>query len=86
MRGIALCAVGLEKITAQEIERLGLAVVERRPGRITFAVEEADLSRQLATINMGARTVERVLLELGRFRAEDFDAYFEGIRSLPWEF
>ncbi len=85
MRGIALCAVGLEKITAQEIERLGLSVVERRPGRITFAVEEAELSRQLATVNMGARTVERVLLELGRFRAEDFDAYFDGIRSLPWE-
>ena len=85
MRGIALCAVGLEKITAQEIERLGLSVVDRRPGRITFAVEEAELSRQLATVNMGARTVERVLLELGRFHAEDFDAYFEGIRSLPWE-
>lgn len=85
MRGIALCAVGLEKIAAQEITRLGLSVLERRPGRIYFKLDEITLARDLATANIGLRTVERVLLELGRFNAGDFDAFFEGIRALPWE-
>lgn len=85
LRGIALCAVGLEKIASQEITRLGLETVERRPGRIYFSVNENKLAGELAIANIGLRTAERVLLELGRFRAPDFDAFFEGIRALPWE-
>ncbi|HCO48215.1 MAG TPA: rRNA (guanine-N2)-methyltransferase, partial [Spirochaetaceae bacterium] len=85
MRGIALCAVGLEKIASQEIVRLGLSVLERRPGRIYFQLDESSMARDLATANIGLRTVERVLLELGTFRAGDFDAFFEGVRDLPWE-
>lgn len=85
MRGIALCAVGLEKIAWQEISRLGLDPVERRAGRVYFNVEERTLTRDLATANIGLRTVERVLLELGRFSASDFDAFFEGVKTLPWE-
>ena len=85
MRGIALCAVGLEKIAWQEIARLGLNPVERRAGRVYFGLEEKTLTRDLATANIGLRTVERVLLELGRFSASDFDAFFEGVKALPWE-
>ena len=85
LRGIALCAVGLEKIASQEIVRLGLSVLERRPGRIYFQLDENSMARDLATANIGLRTVERVLLELGSFRAADFDAFFEGVRDLPWE-
>jgi len=85
LRGIALCAVGLEKIASQEIARLGLDVVERKSGRIYFKLDENNLARDLATVNIGLRTVERVLIELGRFPAGDFDAFFDGIRGLPWE-
>ncbi len=85
MRGIALCAVGLEKIAWQEIARLGLDPIERRAGRVYFNLEEKTLTRDLATANIGLRTVERVLLELGRFSASDFDAFFEGVKALPWE-
>ena len=85
MRGIALCAVGLEKIAWQEIARLGLDPVERRAGRVYFNLEEKTLTRDLATANIGLRTVERVLLELGRFSASDFDAFFEGVKALSWE-
>ncbi|VBB38436.1 rRNA (Guanine-N(2)-)-methyltransferase [uncultured Spirochaetota bacterium] len=84
-KGIALCAVGLEKITAQELVKLGLKPQDRRPGRIGFALESDRLATDLARANIGLRTAERVLLELGRFPAPDFDAYFEGIASLPWE-
>ncbi len=84
-KGIALCAVGLEKITAQELIKLGLKPLDRRPGRLSFELESDRLATDLATANIGLRTAERVLLELGRFAAPDFDAYFEGIASLPWE-
>jgi putative N6-adenine-specific DNA methylase len=83
-KGIALCAVGLEKITAQELVKLGLKPQDRRPGRIGFALESDRLATDLARANIGLRTAERVLLELGRFPAPDFDAYFEGIASRPW--
>jgi putative N6-adenine-specific DNA methylase len=85
LRGIALCAVGLEKIAAQELERLGFRLLERNPGRVYFKLDEKNLARDLAKANIGLRTVERVLLEMGSFQAPDFDAYFDGMRSLPWE-
>ncbi len=84
-KGIALCAVGLEKITAQELIRLGLKPLDRRPGRLSFELSSEKLAIDLARANIGLRTAERVLLELGRFSAPDFDAYFEGMASLPWE-
>lgn len=84
-RAVALCAVGIEKICAAEIERLGFKVADRSPGRIYVAVDEAGLARDLAWLNIGLRTAERVLLELGNFPARDFDAYYEGIQSLSWE-
>jgi len=85
LRGIALCAVGIEKITAQELTKLGLKPLDRKPGRVDFTLSQDRLAADLATANIGLRTAERVLLELGRFPAPDFDAYFEGIASLPWE-
>lgn len=85
MKGIALCAVGLERITAQELERLGLKPLERKPGRVYFELDEQRLSKDIAYANIGVRTAERVLLELGRFKATDFDAFFEGVENLPWE-
>ncbi|MCX7027695.1 MAG: class I SAM-dependent RNA methyltransferase [Spirochaetes bacterium] len=85
LSGIALCAVGLEKVTAHELERLGFETGERRSGRVRFILDGKDPARSLATANIGLRTAERVLLELGSFQAADFDQYFDGLRSLPWE-
>ena len=84
-RAIALCAVGIEKICAAEIERLGFKVDSRSPGRVYVTVDTSNLARDLATLNIGLRTAERVLLELGNFAAPDFDAYYEGVESLAWE-
>ena len=41
----------------------------------------ADIPR----VNLNLRTGERVLLVVGRYRAADFEALFEGCRALPWE-
>ncbi|HPS14953.1 MAG TPA: class I SAM-dependent RNA methyltransferase [Spirochaetales bacterium] len=85
IRGIALCAIGVEKIVSQELERLDLDPVERKPGQVFFDINEGNFARDIARANIGLRTAERVLLELGRFPAPDFDAFYEGVAALPWE-
>lgn len=81
MRLSAACAVGLERVLAGELERLGLNEAGRSAGRVAFTTDSAGIARAL----VGLRTADRVFLELGSFPAPDFDALFEGIRSLPWE-
>jgi putative N6-adenine-specific DNA methylase len=78
---VALCAVGAEKVVAQEIRKLGLGVEESGFGRVRFHADLAGLYRSL----MALRAADRVLLETAFFPAEDFDALFEGARAVPWE-
>lgn len=84
-RGLALCAVGLEKVTAHELERLGFEAEARLAGRVRFGLGTKEPVRALAAANMAVRTAERILIELGSFPAADFDQYFEGISALEWE-
>ena len=78
---IALCAVGAEKAVSNELRKLDLQVIDSLFGRVRFKADAAGLYRAL----MGLRAADRVLLEAGLFRAEDFDALFEGARAVPWE-
>ncbi|MDP3177606.1 MAG: class I SAM-dependent RNA methyltransferase, partial [Spirochaetaceae bacterium] len=88
---IALCAIGLEKVCKTEMERLGLAVENAGPGRLRLDLETSAARLSLSPdalllrANLCSRTAERVLIEAARFRAEDFDQLFEGVRSVPWE-
>jgi putative N6-adenine-specific DNA methylase len=77
----ALCAVGAEKIAAQELRKLGLKVEESGFGRVRFRSTLAGLYRAL----MALRTVDRLLLEAALFPARNFDQLFEGARAVPWE-
>lgn len=72
---------GLEGLAADELRRLGLENVQAENGRVFCSAELRDIPR----VNVNLRTGERVLVALGRFRATDFDALFEGTRALPWE-
>ena len=72
---------GLEGVAAQECKHLGLQNVRAEDGRVLC---EGALS-QLVRLNLNLRTVERVILLLGRFPADSFDALFEGTAALPWE-
>lgn len=75
------CLFGLEGLAADELRRLGMAQVAAENGRVYFSggLEAA------AQANLWLRTGERVLLELGSFEAQSFDALFEGTKALPWE-
>ena len=71
---------GLEGLCADEMRRLDLKNVQAENGRVLCSGTAADLPR----LNLNLRTGERVLLVLGSFRADDFDALFEGTKALPW--
>ncbi len=78
---IAPCHFGLEAVLKREIYDLGYDVTKTVDGRVTF---EGDVEA-VALANIGLRTAERLLLEVGSFHAENFEEFFEGIYSLPWE-
>ena len=72
---------GLEGLCAEELRRLKLPEVAAENGRVRCKAAPADIPR----VNLNLRTGERVLLVVGRYRAADFEALFEGCRALPWE-
>lgn len=72
---------GLEGLCADEMRRLNLEEVRAENGRVLCQGTTLDIPR----LNLNLRTGERVLLVLGSFRAENFDALFEGTKALPWE-
>ncbi|MDR0378325.1 MAG: class I SAM-dependent RNA methyltransferase [Spirochaetaceae bacterium] len=78
---VALCGIGVERVTANELRKLGLSVEDTGFGRVRFRADIRGCYRAL----MGLRTADRVLWEAARFPAPDFDALFEGIRAAPWE-
>lgn len=78
---VAPCHFGLEAVTKREIYDLGYEVTRVEDGRITF---EGD-AEAICRANVFLRTAERVLLLVGRFHAETFDEFFEGVKGLPWE-
>ncbi|MBD5556966.1 MAG: class I SAM-dependent RNA methyltransferase, partial [Roseburia sp.] len=49
--------------------------------RVSFVGDAEAICRA----NIFLRTAERVLIQVGRFRATTFEELFEGIRALPWE-
>ncbi len=72
---------GLEGVCAQELRRMDAKNVRAENGRVLWEYTPESLVRS----NLWLRTGERVLLRLGRFSAPDFDALYDGIRTLPWE-
>ncbi|MCM1259135.1 MAG: class I SAM-dependent RNA methyltransferase [Roseburia sp.] len=78
---IVPCHFGLEAVLKREIYDLGYEVTQVEDGRITFLGDAEAVCRG----NIFLRTTERVLLKVGRFKAETFEELFQGIKSLPWE-
>lgn len=71
---------GIESVCAKEIRNLGYETTEVTDGRITFL---GDLEA-VARANIGLRTGERVLLKIGKFKAESFTELFDKCNALPW--
>lgn len=75
------CLFGLEGLVGNELRRMDVEAVMPENGRVRFRGDLAAVAR----VNLRSRFGERVLIELGRFRADTFDRLFEGTKALPWE-
>lgn len=78
---IAPCHFGLEAVLKREIQDLGYDVTLVEDGRITFLADAEGITRA----NIFLRTAERVLVKVGKFKAETFEELFEKTKELPWE-
>jgi putative N6-adenine-specific DNA methylase len=80
---IALCGIGVEKTVSNEIRKFSgnYRVLGSGFGKVRFETDLPGIYRAL----MALRGADRLLLEAGLFPAMDFDALFEGVRTIPWE-
>lgn len=78
---IATAAFGLEAVVVRELKNLGYEAHIVRPGRIEFAGDWSAICR----VNLWLRSADRVMVQLAKFPAPDFDALFDTIGALPWE-
>ena len=67
------CHFGMEAIMKREIYDLGYEITRVEDGRVTFEGDEEAICRA----NVFLRSGERVLLQVGRFKATTFDELFE---------
>ena len=78
---VAPCHFGMEAVLKREILDLGYEISQVEDGRVTF---EGDLET-ICRSNIFLRTAERVMVQIGRFRATTFDELYENMKALPWE-
>ncbi len=79
MKFCAPCLFGLEGAVANELKNLGAENVNAENGKVTFFGDE----KMMYKSNLWLRCAERVLIELGSFKATTFDELFEGVKKLP---
>ena len=78
---IATTAFGIEAVTARELDKLGYTDRNTENGRIYF---KSDIEG-ICKCNMWLRTANRILINMGRFKALTFTELFDGTKALPWE-
>lgn len=76
----AACAFGLEAIVKRELISLGFAARVEQPGRISF---EGDW-HAVAKANVWLRTADRILIEVQKFQAPDFDTLYDTVKAFDW--
>lgn len=80
-RLVATCLLGLEGLVADELRRMDIKNVEPQNGRVLFSGNQSEIARA----NICSRYSERILIEMGSFRALSFTELFDNVKKLPWE-
>ena len=78
---MAPCHFGMEAVLKKEIFNLGYDVTKVVDGRVYF---EGDIEA-ICYSNVFLRTAERVLINVGEFKAETFEELFQGTKAIEWE-
>jgi putative N6-adenine-specific DNA methylase len=76
----APCLFGLESIVANEVKQIGGENVTADNGKVVFF---GDVN-MIYKANLWIRCAERVLIELGSFKALTFEHLFEGVRKIDF--
>lgn len=87
MKIILTCLFGLESSVREDLlaagyERSKIAVSD---GMAVLDADPDTWEYDVARVNMWSRRAERVLFEVGSFRADDFAALFDRTAALPWD-
>ncbi len=80
MEFTATAKIGLESTVAFQLHKLGILDTETLDARVKFHGGFDEMAKALLWL----RTAERLLLTVGTFRADTFDALFEQTKALPW--
>ena len=78
---LAPCHFGLEAVLKREINDLGYDISKVEDGRVYFIGDAEAIVRA----NIFLRTAERILINVGTFKAETFEELFQGTRAIEWE-
>lgn len=78
---ITPCHFGLEAVMKREILDLGYEIQSVEDGKVTFTGD----AQAVAEANVFLRTTERVLIQVGKAKAETWDELFEAVKAMPWE-
>lgn len=76
----ATVALGVEELTAGELQRLGATDIQVVRGGVSFGGDRRILYRSLLRL----RTASRVLQQLGSFSCASPQELYDGMRTLPW--
>lgn len=79
-RLFAVSPPGLEQVTLHELNQMGVRNIKFETGGINFVANIQELYRA----NLWLRSVNRVLLRIGRFNVKDFDELEDQISRYPW--
>ena len=77
---IVPCHFGEESVLKREIIDLGYEIERVEDGRITFSGNLLAICRA----NVFLRTAERVMIQVGRVKAQTYDELFEAVKALKW--
>ena len=78
---IATTTFGLEAVLNRELDELGVTEHTTLNGRTYF---KGDV-RTVAKANLRLRTADRILLNMGEFKALTFEELFQGVKRIAWE-
>lgn len=77
---IATATFGIEKLVANELKELGYEDIRIEDGRVHFHGDEMDI----AIANIHLRCADRILINMGEFKAETFEELFQGVKEIEW--
>ena len=78
---IGPCHFGVEAVLKKEIYDLGYEIESVEDGKVTFLGDAEAVCRA----NVFLRTAGRIMIRVGKFRAETFEELFQGTKDIPWE-